>query len=209
MTLRQLRLLRHQHREFRQHRCLCLQQKRRLLLRQDKYFLLRQDRCLPLRQDRSLLLRQDTCLLLKRDRCKIVRQGLPVGICLLSAENIRRLSTEDICPVSIADICPPSTEDARPVSTQQTSAASEAALRSWRGPGHKLTETIEFFYIGARNSLFRSRRAKVNVHKYRFLRQLLAFELRAITPSPLHRSPEKPSEPLTVVQALFGNCAAT
>ena len=43
---------------------------------------------------------------------------------------------------------------------------------------------------------FRSRGARVSVTKYRFLQQLLALELRGFTPDCLHRSLEKPSEPL-------------
>ena len=51
-----------------------------------------------------------------------------------------------------------------------------------------------FVYL---SPLFRSRGAKVSVTKYRFLQQLLAPKLRAITPGRLHRSLEKPSEPLS------------
>ena len=41
--------------------------------------------------------------------------------------------------------------------------------------------------------LFRSRRAKVGVARYRCLQQLLALELRACIPGRLHRPLEKPS----------------
>ena len=46
-------------------------------------------------------------------------------------------------------------------------------------------------------TLFYSRGAKVSVTKYRFLQQLLALELRELTPDHLHRSLENPSEPLS------------
>ena len=41
------------------------------------------------------------------------------------------------------------------------------------------------------------RGAKVSVTKYQFLQQLLALELRDQTPGTLHRSLEKPAEPLS------------
>ena len=45
--------------------------------------------------------------------------------------------------------------------------------------------------------MFHSRDAKVSVTKYRFLQQLLAPKLGEHTPGTLHRSLEKPSEPLS------------
>ena len=45
--------------------------------------------------------------------------------------------------------------------------------------------------------MFRLRGAKVSVTKYRFLQQLLAPKLRGHTLGRLHRSLEKPSEPLS------------
>ena len=52
--------------------------------------------------------------------------------------------------------------------------------------------------------MFRVRGAKVSVTKYRFLQQLLAPKLRDQTPESLHRSLEKPSEPLSA-STVWGN----
>ena len=110
--------------------------------------------------------------------------------------------TTDICPVSAADICPVSTEGIFPVSTENICLNSRH-LQHLRQPGtHAMTKTIEILCVGARDLLFRSRRAKINGIKYRYLQQLLALELLGLTPGRLHESFEKPSEP--VKQALFG-----
>ena len=85
-------------------------------------------------------------------------QGLvaTVDICLVSTADICPASAADICPASAADICPVSTADVCPVSTAdlcpvstQTSAASEAAWRPWRGQRQKLTKTLRFVCLSS------------------------------------------------------------
>ena len=74
----------------------------------------------------------------------------------MSAVETRQMSTGKTwrCPVAPFYICLVSAEDICLVfdsksvlSQQQTPAASEAAWRSWRGSGQKLTKTIEFFCV--------------------------------------------------------------
>ena len=88
-------------------------------------------------------------------------------------------------------ICVLSEQKTSVLPQQQTSAASEAPWWSCRG------------CLSSRPLYFRSRGAKVSVTKYRCLQQLLTLELRADTPGTLHRSFEKPSEPLSA-SAVWG-----
>ena len=78
------------------------------------------------------------------------------------------------------------------VETGQMTAAETSVLSQQK----TVKKHIVFVCLSSRPGVS-FERAKVSVTKYRFLQQLLALELRARTPGTLHRSLEKPSEPLS------------